>query len=45
MRQGKAAARDEMMHHLDAWQDKLKHDWVDKSLPKDWDALEHRDPR
>jgi len=37
-------ARAEMLHELDALQSKLRQEWLDKSLPEDWNALDHWHP-
>lgn len=34
----------ELMQKLDALQMKLRLEWIDKSLPKDWNALDHWHP-
>lgn len=44
MTQSKAKANQEMLHTLDALQDKLRSQWLDRSLPDDWNALDHWHP-
>ncbi len=33
-------ARNEMLHELEALQEKLASDWLDQSLPEDWHGLD-----
>ncbi len=44
MSMSKARAHTELVHSLGALQDKLKFEWLDKSLPDDWNALDHWHP-
>ena len=37
-------ARQQMMHELEALQDDLMDNWLDKSLPEDWTGLEIQNP-
>lgn len=40
----KARARTEMIDTLGKLQDELKFTWIDRSLPEDWNALDHWRP-
>ena len=40
----KARAHTELVDTLGRFQEDLKRDWLDKSLPEDWNALDHWQP-